>query len=740
MAVIFMDGFDHYGVSSGISDGTPATSNMLAGVWASFPGSFDPKVGVPSFTAARTGPYCLIGSNSNSGWNRRVLPATKTKLFVSFGFAVSSLPGDITNGIFAILDNTNNVINYLRLSPTGALEVRQSNGSLIASTSGPVITAGTWHFLEMEIDTAGDWTIRVDDANATEPPVLAAPLSGGTIAQIAVLNTRESIGTIFAPDFCMDDLIVRDDTGGINDGWLGDRRVATLFADADTTTAGWSPSYYRTISPGIGRFSYMRAGSSSVQSSQARITTAAATALDIGPNDFTLETFVRFDKLPETSEYFTIFSRWNENSASGRSFRLVFGGPSYNGGMLEFQTSTDGSGSTAVSKILYPWTPNANQWYHIAVCRDNGDLLLFIDGKQAGVPIPDTDTYYPGSSSVFVLGGYVTGTSTSNAAVAGTTLVGRMDETRFTNGISRYNADFSPPTDIFPRGADDPDWSNVVMLVGYDAGINDESSFNRALNTNGGATSLLPLDGSTVGVWSTVGATKADPDDNTFIYASLTNAINIFTMTTLPTDGDTVTVGTTDGVTPAVYKFVSSLSDPFDVLIGTDADETLDNLVAAINADAGSGTIYGTGTTSNNDVFAASLVAGQIQVIALVAGTGGNSIACSSSSPGVWDDTNLYGGVDIPGPSVFKFERPPSNTTIISAVQLNVRARKTDAGTGTIQTGLVGPLGGIIKGSTHALSINPIYYADIIEVDPDTSGPISPTTIINGGFFIDRTA
>src|SRR5690606_16741152 len=149
-------------------------------------------------------------------------------------------------------------------------------------------------------------------------------------------------------------------------------------------------------------------------------------------------------------------------------------------------------------------------------------------------------------------------------------------------------------------------------------GINDESSFGRTLTSAGGVTSQLPIDGSTIGVWSTVGTNKADPDDNTFIYASLTNATNIFTMTTLPTDGDTVTVGTTDGVTPAVYKFVSALSDPFDVLIGTDADETLDNLVAAINADAGAGTIYGTGTTSNADVSAVPLVAGQIQVIALV--------------------------------------------------------------------------------------------------------------------------
>lgn len=737
MSVIFMDGFDHYGAG-----GDTAMTNMLSGPWASFPGTLDPSIGVPNFGPARTGPYCLIGTGRGTGWNRRILPSTKTRIFASFGFAIDSIPSSDSNinGIFAIMDGSNNVINYLRITTTGALSICQSDGTVIATTSGPVITASTWHFLEMDINTAGNWTVRLDDPLASESPILIGALSGGTIASIAVLNMRESTTTPNTPTPYMDDLIVRDTSGGINDGWLGDRRVATLFADEDTTTAGWTPSYYREVSPGIGRFSYTIAGTSTVQSNQARITTAGAVALDVGSGDFTLETFVRFDRLPETTEYYTIFSRWNENSVTGRSFRLVYGGPSYNGGNLEFQTSTDGSGSTAQVKVSYPWTPEADRWYHVALCRDSGELLLFIDGIQMGLPIVDSDTYFGGASGVFAVGGYVGSNNTGTSATVGTTLIGRMDETRFTNGVSRYNSNFTPTTTLFPRGSSDPDWSSVVLLMGYDSGINDESSFNRTLNTSG-VTSQLPADGASVGAWSTVGSTKADPDDNTFVSASLLNATNILTMTTNPSASDTITVGTTNGTTPAVYKFVSSLVDPFDVLIGTDADETLDNLVAAINGDAGEGTTYGTGTTSNVDVNAVTLVSGQIQVFANIAGAVGNSVAVGSSSPGVWEDpANLYGGQDIPGPSIFKFQRPPSNTTIISAVQINVRAQKTDAGTGAIQTSLVGPLGGTTDGAIHSLTLNPIYYGDVIEEDPDTSGPLSPTTIINGGIKINRTS
>jgi hypothetical protein len=334
----------------------------------------------------------------------------------------------------------------------------------------------------------------------------------------------------------------------------------------------------------------------------------------------------------------------------------------------------------------------------------------------------------------------VNSSATSGAGVSGSVTVGRFDETRFTNGVGRYTTSFTPPTTEFPRGSvDDPDWSSVSILCGYDSGLVDESSFARTMVASNSATTVIATDGDPPGAWTTVG--KSVPDDNTFIRASLTSATNIFTMTTNASASDTVTVGTTDGATPAVYTFVSSLVDPFDVLIGATAEDTLNNLVEAINAGAGEGTVYGTGTTSNADVEAGNLPAEQVLVTALIAGTIGNSIAVAESSPGVWADaSNLTGGADIPGRSTFSLNRPPTNTTIISAVQLTSRAKKTDSGSGSVTFGLVGPLGGIEEGPNHALTVSSTVYSDIIEVDPDTAGPISPTTLINGGVTVNRTA
>ena len=161
-----------------------------------------------------------------------------------------------------------------------------------------------------------------------------------------------------------------------------------------------------------------------------------------------------------------------------------------------------------------------------------------------------------------------------------------------------------------------------------------------------------------LGLVSTVRLTKATPDDNTFISAGLTDASNILTMTVQPTNGDTVKVGTTDGSTPAVYTFKTAISTAYDVLIDTTAQATLINLFNAINAGPGSGTKYGTGTTSNFDVFATQLPVGQIMVTANLAGTGGNAIASTATGTAAsWATTTLTGGADIPGPTDFLFAK-----------------------------------------------------------------------------------
>lgn len=103
-------------------------------------------------------------------------------------------------------------------------------------------------------------------------------------------------------------------------------------------------------------------------------------------------------------------------------------------------------------------------------------------------------------------------------------------------------------------------------------------------------------------------------------------------------DTETVTIGAT------VYRYVTVLAQAYDVLIGGTASITIQNHIAAVNAAAGAGTIYGNGTLAQPDVTASSRP-GIMDVTAKVAGPAGNTIATTSTSvTATWGAATLQGG------------------------------------------------------------------------------------------------
>lgn len=112
---------------------------------------------------------------------------------------------------------------------------------------------------------------------------------------------------------------------------------------------------------------------------------------------------------------------------------------------------------------------------------------------------------------------------------------------------------------------------------------------------------------------------------------------------TNPVDGDTVTIGS------RVYTFVEALTTADQVLIGAAAADTLDNLKAAVNGDAGEGTTYGTGTEAHADVDATTNTDTTQLFVAKTVGEGGNAIAKAEDSDHLdWDGAGAFftGGVN----------------------------------------------------------------------------------------------
>jgi len=96
---------------------------------------------------------------------------------------------------------------------------------------------------------------------------------------------------------------------------------------------------------------------------------------------------------------------------------------------------------------------------------------------------------------------------------------------------------------------------------------------------------------------------------------------------TAPANNDSVTVG---GYT---YTYKTALTGAaFEVLIGASASVALDNLKSAVNATAGAGTTYGTGTYAHPDVDATTKTATTLLFVAKNAGTEGNAIVTTETS------------------------------------------------------------------------------------------------------------
>ena len=178
-----------------------------------------------------------------------------------------------------------------------------------------------------------------------------------------------------------------------------------------------------------------------------------------------------------------------------------------------------------------------------------------------------------------------------------------------------------------------------------------------------------------------------------------------------------------------------------NVLIGADASESLDNLLAAVNQELGEGTIYGAGTVFNIDAYMAVLPGDLLLATARVPGAAGNALASTETlTNGSWAAATLLGGLDIPTNSEFTMGNLPADVTGINALAVITRSFKTDTGTSELTASFVKDGGFAAAGAARALPTSPTYFEDTHETDPETAGPLTPSTMVNSRIRLDRTA
>jgi hypothetical protein len=218
MALLFLDGFDHFG-----SVGDP----VATGKWAS--GSSLSTQPVP-----RTGTHAL----------RLVTPGTGE--IISKGLPAS---GGVVVGVAVQLSATSagtadllqvreGVTVHLAVGLTAGMLLTVKRGATVLATGTTVLALNTWYYLELKgtiDDTTGSYAVRIDGvAEAALTATGVDTRNGGATGQW----DRVRLGCL-ATNTYVDDLYVCDTSGAApRNTFLGVCKIETLYPQTDAVAAG----------------------------------------------------------------------------------------------------------------------------------------------------------------------------------------------------------------------------------------------------------------------------------------------------------------------------------------------------------------------------------------------------------------------------------------------------------------------------------------------------------------------
>lgn len=239
MALLWADGFEHYGV------GAVGRDNMLNGAYG-----FVHADCQPSAAQSRTGGRSLSvfgQTSSNSTFWRRVFPTNKLNFGFAMGLYLTALPSNPHRMGWQIWGNTGVPIYTINIATDGSLMLKAGNsaaGNPPLVTSDPVLTAEAFNYIECEMlidSVVGECEIRVNgvtvihmtDANFGTQP--AASICGGKRLEGNPTGTWSGSPTMY-----FDDLVAWDKEGGNFNDFPGPVRVTTIYCDGDTAEDDWA--------------------------------------------------------------------------------------------------------------------------------------------------------------------------------------------------------------------------------------------------------------------------------------------------------------------------------------------------------------------------------------------------------------------------------------------------------------------------------------------------------------------
>jgi len=157
--------------------------------------------------------------------------------------------------------------------------------------------------------------------------------------------------------------------------------------------------------------------------------------------DFTIDVWVNFASISNIIQYI-VGTNPISSSQNTPGWFLAWDSASFNPNPPKVRFGyTTGPGQWPVG-LLADWSPSANTWYHMALVRSAGTLMLYIDGTRI-ISIPEGDAITSGAFPLRI-GGIPDG--------PGPYMTGRLDELRISS-VARWNgASFTPSNNPITGG------------------------------------------------------------------------------------------------------------------------------------------------------------------------------------------------------------------------------------------------------------------------------------------------
>lgn len=215
MALLFMDGFD---------------AGDFAIKWSSV-------LGCQNSTSTRFGTGRSLQAVTSSHSVSKTFPAA-AQVYVGFAFSYNVTQGTVSSSPAISLYGDNNATQHLNISlGSGGVAVYRGT-TLLASSALTEPILPTWHYVEVAAtiaDTGGTCVVRV---NGTELINFTGDTKNG-----GTNNTTDTIRFIRSSQQTFwDDVYVCDNTGTMNNGFLGDVRVQTLSPSGAGSSTQFAPT------------------------------------------------------------------------------------------------------------------------------------------------------------------------------------------------------------------------------------------------------------------------------------------------------------------------------------------------------------------------------------------------------------------------------------------------------------------------------------------------------------------